>query len=221
MVVRSFVPGEGFPLTVYVSEVPFHGGVVSQEMYKRIMNEVKGLTNHPWAGHYSSKYGPTWSTTVREAWVGPKSGWVENCQGCEGGGATYGTVVETNGMAHLLPDGAKIEDFVWVNWEGQDYLVHKKGMFRFCQHYCLGGRPGADAPGAVDRIPPRPVLLGRNLTPGAPPKVPAEFEKYLLPNASPDEDDVGHDLASLSASTRWGYDMVPIRWNKIPEANRN
>src|SRR5687768_3654155 len=79
-----------------------------------IEKELASITNHPWAGHYRNV---SHSTTTTELFLAPRNGYVFKEQGCFGGWAESGRVIEADGTLKLKgPPDAKFKEIILVPW---------------------------------------------------------------------------------------------------------
>lgn len=148
-----------------------------------ILDEIKSLKDHPWAGEYYCGDGLGVNISVV---VAPKSGYLYEWHGCGGlYDRNYGPVACINGRLQLtfrLPkresSSGIADELIPVRWGPRRYLIAAEDMVRFCNAVNGGTEP-------------RGWLYGLHLLRNGDeektitgfPVVPDEFKDYLLARA--------------------------------------
>jgi hypothetical protein len=146
-----------------------------------ILGEIKKLADHEWAGDYYAGDGLGVNTSVV---IAPHSGYVFEWHGCLGlYDRNYGTAVWINGQIRLsftFENQRKgfqgiAPEFVPVSWGPRRYLVPADDLVSFCNDINQGREPRTSSHGSqlLRRGDEKKSVTGF-------PKVPAEFEQYLL-----------------------------------------
>jgi hypothetical protein len=146
-----------------------------------VLNEIKLLRRHEWAGEYY--YGDGLGANVSLA-LAPKSGYVFEWHGCMGlCGRNYGPINQNDGRLHLkfmLPNNGKkfgniAEELIPVAWGSREYLIAADEIIRFCNDVNGGDEPRTDVHGfhLLRRGDEKKPVSGL-------PSVPDEFKQYLL-----------------------------------------
>ncbi len=149
---------------------------------EKILEEIKQLGKHDWAGVYSSGNGTSENTSFM---IAPHTGYVFEGHGCGGlYERNYGTVTQTaTGRIRLsftlphddLPAHGIPPEFIPVSWGSRHYLISPNEMIEFCNSVNAGsGRR---------KFPFGSHLLRQGdekLEVVGLPKIPSEFQELLL-----------------------------------------
>src|SRR5438128_6024543 len=153
----------------------------AKSMRKKILAEVKRLAEHEWAGEYYAGDGLGVNTSLS---IAPKSGFVFEWHGCLGlYDRNYGAVVSTNNRLRLsftFENQQKgfqgiAPELIPVRWGDRRYLVPADDVVGFCNRVNDGSEPRDGAHGffLLRKDDEKKQVAGS-------PKVPKEFEPYLL-----------------------------------------
>jgi len=153
----------------------------AKRMRKQIVSELKTLPDHPWAGEYYAGDGLGVNTSLS---IAPKSGFVFEWHGCLGlYDRNYGAVVSTNDRLRLsftFENQQKgfqgiAPELIPVQWGERRYLVPADDVVGFCNRVNDGSEPRDGAHGffLLRKGDEKKQVAGS-------PKVPKEFEPYLL-----------------------------------------
>lgn len=148
----------------------------------QIRAEIETLGAHPWAGEYYAGDGLGVNTFL---YLAPKAGYVFEWHGCLGlYDRNYGSITEKDGKLNLSftfensREGFQgvAPELIPVEWDERRYLIPSDDMVGFCNQVNQGAEPRSDVHGLY--------FLRRgdeDKAAEARPKLPAEFQDYLLP----------------------------------------
>lgn len=155
----------------------------SQVREEEVLQEIRSLKNHDWAGEYY--YGDGLGVNVRLV-LAPVKGFVFTWHGCLGlYDLNYGNVSFTDGKVKLLFEYPNVREgfqgivpeFLPIRWGKRHYLIPSDEVVHFTNAINAGTEPG------VHRAFSQEFLLregDENLPVSGLPSIPAEFLRYIL-----------------------------------------
>jgi len=157
-----------------------HAAQSAKLLSDRIKTELRGLTNHPWAGDYYR--GDVYDTITLV--LAPEAGYVFEWHGCLGVyDRNYGLVTTTNGAIRLsvtFPNPGKgfekmAQELIPVPWGDRRYLIPTDDVIGFCNCVNDGFEPRTCGAGfhLLRRGDEKKSVSGF-------PSVPADYRAYLL-----------------------------------------
>lgn len=184
---------------------------IANSKRQEILDEIKNLKDHEWAGTYYAGDGLGVNTSIVLA---PKSGYVFEWYGCMGlYDRNYGAVTWANGRIHLsFTFENKREGFqgiapelIPISWGSRQYLIPADDIIKFCNSVNEGEEPRNHAGGFYL------LRLGdeKKAVTGLP-KVPEEYRPYLL--AKPIEATITavSPYATRPSAATWKFKDTPV-----------
>ena len=145
---------------------------------RKIAQELKTLSNHPWAGTYKRDFG-FGSENLN---IAPQAGFSYSELSCTGYMYKVGTVKEEKNSIKTKMDypppilGQRISELIPIRWGKRQYLIYKKEMMDFVNHINAGDEP-CIKDGECDFY----MRTGdRKISVQGHPKLPLPYSQYLL-----------------------------------------